>query len=224
MLVHTFGSGVAADARLRTLECLLLFGGAPLLLLWLVPPAWWPWLLAVAGLLCVALWWCRGPPARRRWLGPLRPLERERLGLLGWRFGGCALLLLGLIALLAPERLFNLPREDTTFWLLLLASYPLFSVLPQEAVYRYLFRLRYRRLFGPGWVWASALGFGWLHIVFANPVAPLLCLLGGWLFADTYRRTGSLRLTVAEHTLYGALVFSVGIGDFFFHAGPALLA
>ena len=34
----------------RALECVLLFGSLPLLMLWLIPANGWPWLLAFAGL------------------------------------------------------------------------------------------------------------------------------------------------------------------------------
>lgn len=204
----------------RALECVLLFGGVPLALLWFVPRAWWPWLLAIAAALCVTSWLRRGPSLRRCWVQPLRAAEREWLPFLVARLGACSLMLIALVFHFAPERLFDLPRQDTALWLLILASYPLCSALPQEVVYRYLFRYRYRRLFRGAWVWPSAVAFAWLHVAFANVLAPLLCLVGGWFFARTYHLSRSLRLAVAEHALYGSLVFSVGLGDFFFHAGP----
>lgn len=203
-------------------EFLLLFGATPLVLLWLVPHAWWPWLLAAAAALCAGAWLVRGPCMRRCWLRPLADSERRLLPRIATRLGLCAIALGVLIATLAPERLFNLPRENTVQWLALLAGYPLFSVLPQEVMYRYVIRCRYRRLFAGRWEWPSAIAFAWLHVAFANAIAPLLCLVGGRFFAGTYRRSRSLRLAVAEHTLYGALVFSVGLGDYFFHAGPRL--
>ena len=43
-------------------------------------------------------------------------------------------------------------------------------------------------------------------------------LIGGWFFADTYRRSGSLSLVCLEHTLYGSFVFAIGLWPFFSHA------
>jgi len=40
---------------------------------------------------------------------------------------------------------------------------------------------------------------------------------GGWLFGGTYRRSRSLGLVCLEHALYGDLIFTVGLGQYFFH-------
>jgi hypothetical protein len=45
----------------------------------------------------------------------------------------------------------------------------------------------------------------------------LLTLIGGWFFAETYARTRSMRLVWLEHALYGCLVFTIGLGDYFYH-------
>src|SRR5690554_4866674 len=124
-----------SQTGVRMLECLLLFGAGPLLVREWIPEALWPYLLALAALLTMA-WLGR---RQADWLRSPEPGERARLAPMLWRFGLCAALLIGLFALLAPERLFQLPRERTGFWLVLMASYPLLSVLPQELVYRQLF-------------------------------------------------------------------------------------
>ena len=41
---------------------------------------------------------------------------------------------------------------------------------------------------------ASALTFGWMHLIFRNPLAVALTLVGGYFFAQTYAHTRSLRL------------------------------
>jgi hypothetical protein len=61
----------------------------------------------------------------------------------------------------------------------------------------------------------STLAFAWLHVIFRNPLAIALTLVGGWFFTQTYGRTQSMRLVCLEHTLYGSLIFSVGLGEFF---------
>ena len=37
------------------------------------------------------------------------------------------------------------------------------------------------------------------------------------LFAVTYHQTQSLLMTSVEHSLYGCLIFTVGLGPYFFH-------
>jgi hypothetical protein len=103
--------------------------------------------------------------------------------------------------------------------MLVMMLYPLLSVVPQEFLFRIYFMQRYRPLFGEGalMLWVNALVFGWAHIFFLNPIAPLLSVIAGLLLADTWRRTRSLRAVWLEHALYGQIVFTCGLGWFFFH-------
>ncbi len=96
--------------------------------------------------------------------------------------------------------------------------YPLLSVWPQEVIYRRFLRRRYAPLFGAGtgFIIASALAFGFAHILFLNWVAVALTLAGGALFARSYVGHGSLFLACFEHSLYGCLIFTIGLGNFFF--------
>lgn len=157
----------------RWLEWLAVFAATPLVIRLWIPPASWPILLAALAVPAVLVE-LQGRTWRRRWLGPWRTAERVQLHVLLPRFACCTAALLAALLWLAPERLFDLPRQHTTLWILLLLSYPLFSVYPQEWIYRYLFRRRYRRLF-PGrltWAVASAAAFAWLHVIFGKPWRP----------------------------------------------------
>jgi membrane protease YdiL (CAAX protease family) len=97
--------------------------------------------------------------------------------------------------------------------------YPLVSVYPQELLYRAFFFHRYQPLFGSGWIMllASACAFGFVHILFANWLAVGLCFVGGLLFAFTYQKSGSLLLTCIDHALFGNFIFTIGLGQFFYH-------
>jgi membrane protease YdiL (CAAX protease family) len=67
---------------------------------------------------------------------------------------------------------------------------------------------------------ASALFFGWVHIVFAGWFAIATTAIGGLLLARTYINTrtkpGSLWIITLEHSLYGLAMFTVGLGRHFF--------
>jgi membrane protease YdiL (CAAX protease family) len=93
----------------------------------------------------------------------------------------------------------------------------LLSVYPQELLYRAFFVRRYRHLFPRKefLLLASALVFAWMHLIFRNPFAVVLTLVGGLFFTHTYIRTRSLRLVCLEHALYGNLIFTIGLGEFF---------
>jgi membrane protease YdiL (CAAX protease family) len=126
-------------------------------------------------------------------------------------------LLLTTLWLIKPEALFSLVRQHPGFWLLLMAAYPLLSVIPQELIYRAFFFRRYRALFGESYcmVFVSAVLFSLGHLLFHNWIAVALSFIGGCLFGRTYQRTSSLPLTAVEHSLYGCAVFTVGYGAFF---------
>jgi membrane protease YdiL (CAAX protease family) len=126
--------------------------------------------------------------------------------------------LLGFLWLLEPGALFSLVRKHPGLWLLLMAGYPLLSVIPQELIYRAFFFRRYRGLFGEGsgLVLAGAALFGLGHVLFHNWPSVLLSFLGGCLFGITYQRTSSLLVASVEHALYGCAVFTLGYGAFFF--------
>jgi membrane protease YdiL (CAAX protease family) len=141
----------------------------------------------------------------------LRPILR--------RFVVCAALLAGATWALAPGLLFGFVRTNPAFWLLVMMLYPVLSVVPQEIIFRSFFFARYPRLFTTRRVMvvASGVTFGLAHLVFHNWVAPLLCMVGGMLFAQTYYRHRSLMLVAIEHALYGDFIFTLGLGRYFYH-------
>ena len=130
------------------------------------------------------------------------------------------LLALGLaVRIFAPELLFSFVKRAPAFWALVMLLYPVLSVFPQELLYRaFLFR-RYEPLFGNRWaiIVASALAFGFVHIIFRNWISVALSVLGGLLFAITYHSSQSLLLACLEHALFGNFLFTIGLGKFFYH-------
>src|SRR5262249_60664800 len=97
--------------------------------------------------------------------------------------------------------------------------YPLFSVYPQELLFRAYFFRRYQGLFGTGagLIAAAALAFSFVHIIFGNWISVALTLIGGVLFGMTYRQSGSLLLTSIEHAVFGNFLFTIGLGEYFYH-------
>lgn len=200
---------------LRLTELALVFGALPPVLGFLCPPA--TWIFALWALALAAAWVLH----RRREPGEPAAATPPLAGL--WRivvrFAVLAAVLVASVWWAQPEALFSLPRQRPALWLLILLLYPLLSVWPQELLFRRWFFQRYGAMLGfnVGLLVVNSLAFGWAHVVLRNPVAILLTVGGGWLFADTYRRSGSLALVCLEHALYGGLVFTVGLGPFFYH-------
>ena len=129
----------------------------------------------------------------------------------------CGFCLFLSVIILFPDKLFNLPRSNPLIWLALGAFYPLFSAYPQEILFRtYIFH-RYCRVFTRDWqmIAASGASFGFVHILYYHPLSMILTLLGGIYLASTYNRTRSVLYSAILHAIMGMLVFSVGLGEFF---------
>ena len=139
------------------------------------------------------------------------------------RFAVSALLMGGLTWALAPELLFGFVREKPLLWAAVMLLYPILSVIPQEFIFRRFFFMRYATLFPKPatMLIMSAVMFGFAHLLFHNWVAPFLCVVGGWMFAQTYDTRRSLALVVLEHALYGDFLFTLGLGRYFYHGTVA---
>jgi membrane protease YdiL (CAAX protease family) len=197
------------------LEFLAVFAAVPLLIYTGVLPNWpIPFLLLVS---CGAFFILRADATF-----DLRGLVRftgvrERIWPLLLR-DAFLMALLGLtVWWLTPDLLFSFVKRSPIFWAAIMVLYPLVSVFPQEVLFRAFFFHRYEPLFGSRWgmVAASALAFGWVHIIFGNWISVALTAVGGVLFAATYRKSGSLMLVCIEHALFGNFIFTIGIGRFF---------
>jgi uncharacterized protein len=119
----------------------------------------------------------------------------------------------------APELEWSFVRRSPGFWAVVMVAYPWLSVYPQGVLYRAFFFERYAGLFPGKWymIVASAAAFAFLHIIFRNWLAVALTFVGGLLFAWRYAQTGSLAVSCFEHSLYGCWLFTVGLGQYFYH-------
>ena len=109
----------------------------------------------------------------------------------------CAALLLASVLVLAPDKLFNLPRGNPWIWLALCIFYPVFSAYPQEIIFRTFIFRRYDVIFRRDWqiVAASGITFSFVHILYYHPVSMILTLFGGLYLANVYNRTRSVLYT-----------------------------
>lgn len=135
------------------------------------------------------------------------------------RFGVLAAMLSAAFAVIAPGSLFALVKARPGLWAVIMFLYPLLSVYPQGIVCRVFLFHRYRPLIPNGWpvVLLSAIAFSLTHMVFRNWPAIALTFVGGVIFAQTYWKTRSLLVSSIEHVLFGWLVFTIGLGWYFYH-------
>jgi membrane protease YdiL (CAAX protease family) len=128
-----------------------------------------------------------------------------------------SMLLLGWVYYFDRDNLFNLPSGNWKLWLFVSVFYPLFSVFTQEIIFRtYIFR-RYERLFGNGVqiILISALVFSFAHIFYFHPVSLVLTFFLGLYLGLIYQKTRSVLFASFMHGLYGNMVFTIGLGHYF---------
>ena len=199
------------------IEALILFIGIPLLFYWdLVPLPKVSVLILAAGYCGWQLW--RDPD-----FGISMLVKRESKNIskdLLIRLPFVIVVLVGIIWILHPDRVFAFPSERPIMWMVVMLLYPFLSALPQEFIFRTFFFHRYGELLTLkyGTILASSAAFSFLHIVYDNWWAVGLSFLGGLLFSITYYRTKSLYWVTVEHALYGCLVFTLGMGNYFYEA------
>jgi membrane protease YdiL (CAAX protease family) len=209
---------VSRRARL-TAELLALYGGLPLLAYWTATRTRIPLIFVIAPTLLLfplLLSLDRGFSWRALFRRGIARAELRSILLLFAAAGGA----LTLATYLAVPGLFlSLARERTGLWLMVLVIYPLISVQAQEIIWRVFFFRRYAELFEGRAGLAllvNALLFAFAHNIFRNWLSIVLTFVGGLLFAWRYRRTGSYWTVAFEHSLYGDLIFTVGLGRYFY--------
>ena len=112
-------------------------------------------------------------------------------------------------------QLFNVVLNKPLLWIIILFVYSVFSVYPQELIYRTFFFKRYRSLIKNEYlfIFVNAIVFSLGHIFFNNYLVFVLTFFGGLLFAFTFSKTKSTLLVSIEHAIYGCWLFTVGMGS-----------
>ena len=151
-------------------------------------------------------------PPRLWWRGPC-----IRAGVVA--LAACLYVLLN-----TPELFLSFPKNRTGMWSLVMLLYPVLSVLPQELIYRvYIFEKFFPEPHQEKLaILASTVLFSWVHVVYAGYFAMLSTLVAGGVLGGSYcrsrRHPGALWPVLLEHSLYGMLVFTIGLGRYFFLA------
>lgn len=113
------------------------------------------------------------------------------------------------------SNLYIVIRNKPMLWVAILFIYALFSVYPQELIYRTFFFQRYQALFKNDtlFILVNAGLFSLAHLFFRNALVMFLTFIGGILFALTFKKTKSTVLVSIEHAIYGCWLFTVGMGE-----------
>ena len=139
--------------------------------------------------------------------------------LIRWSLGTALLLIL--TRRFAPEQLLAFPRQRPALWTIVMLLYPVLSAYPQEIIYRPFLFQAYPALHRSSdllLIVFSATVYSFVHVVYNNWIAVVLTFAGGLMFAHNYLRTRSLPAVWIEHSLWGNMIFTVGLGRYFYHS------
>ena len=119
--------------------------------------------------------------------------------------------------MLDSNLLFNLPKNYFVLWILVMLFYPVFSVIPQEIIFRVLLFERYSCLFKNQFLFIvlNSIIFAYIHLVFHNFHAFFITLITSPIFAYAYVNK-SFKTCFLVHTIGGQLVFTYGLGKYFY--------
>lgn len=114
-----------------------------------------------------------------------------------------------------PNNLYAVVLNKPWLWVMILFVYSVFSVYPQELLYRTFYFQRYSDLFKNEtfFIFLNAIVFSLGHLFFKKGLVMIITFIGGILFALTFKKTKSTLLVSIEHALYGCWLFTVGMGE-----------
>ena len=102
------------------------------------------------------------------------------------------------------------------FTSVLLLFYLLFSVIPQEIIFRFLFFHKYKDYFNKFEILLlNSLVFSFCHLIYFDIYILLFSFFGNLLFTFNYMKNKSLLVVIVEHFLLGQTLIILGFFDNF---------
>jgi hypothetical protein len=126
-------------------------------------------------------------------------------------------LIILMIKLFGDEFFLNdLDLKKYYFTSFLLLFYLLFSVIPQEIIFRFLFFYKYKDYFNKFEVLLlNSLVFSFCHLIYFDIYILLFSFFGNLLFTFNYMKNESLLVVIIEHFLLGQTLIILGFFDNF---------
>ena len=126
-------------------------------------------------------------------------------------------LIISMIKLFGDEFLLNnLDLKKYYFTSVLLLFYLLFSVIPQEIIFRFLFFYKYKDYFNKFEILLlNSLVFSFCHLIYFDIYILLFSFFGNLLFTFNYMKNKSLLVVIVEHFLLGQTLIILGFFDNF---------
>ena len=126
-------------------------------------------------------------------------------------------LILSMIKLFGDDFFLNdVDLKKYYFSSVLLLFYLLFSVIPQEIIFRFLFFYKYKDCFNKFEILLlNSLVFSFCHLIYFDIYILLFSFFGNLLFTFNYMKNESLLVVIIEHFLLGQTLIILGFFDNF---------
>lgn len=120
-----------------------------------------------------------------------------------------------LIKMIDAQLLFKIVKTKPILWVIILFVYAFLSVIPQELLYRGYFFKRYLGVFKSNNILflTNVFCFSYCHLFLKNYWVLLITAIGGVLFLYTHHKEKKLLPVIIEHSIYGNLIFTLGLGE-----------
>ncbi|MAT33072.1 MAG: CPBP family intramembrane metalloprotease [Rickettsiales bacterium] len=121
------------------------------------------------------------------------------------------------VLLIDKNLLFIFPKTNFKLWLVVVIVYPFLSVIPQEIVYRVFFFQRYfpKNNNSNFLILLNMFVFSYGHLVFNNFHSILITAIVSPIFTFAYLKKSFLTCVVL-HSLGGQIIFTLGLGKYFY--------
>lgn len=119
--------------------------------------------------------------------------------------------------LLGQVKLIFYDLKNFHYLILLSLIYLVFSVIPQEIIFRYYFFTRYKDVFKSKYILitVNSFIFSIFHVIYLDIKIIFITFLGSLLFSANYMKFNSLILVILQHFLFGQIFFMLGFLDNF---------
>ena len=126
-------------------------------------------------------------------------------------------LIISMVKLFGDDFFLNdLDLKKYYFTSVLLIFYLLFSVIPQEIIFRFLFFYKYKDYFNKFEILLlNSLVFSFCHLIYFDLYILLFSFFGNLLFTFNYMKNKSLLVVIVEHFLLGQTLIILGFFDNF---------
>lgn len=174
-----------------------------------------PVIIGLAGVSCILLQLTPGWEWKTLWKGPVLGEWRIILIYIFATLATCVAVVFANV----PERFLEIPLNRPYLWIMIMTLYPLVSAFPQEIIFRSLFFERYGVLFPSAWmaIVANGVVFGFGHLFYENWITIAMTGCGGAIMGWAYMRNRSVLLAWVLHSVAGQILFTVGLGVYFYH-------